>query len=156
MNKIAHWLFRSRQNFRKSSKGRWSGVSLGVRGVVFDAENQVFLIRHTYVPGWYLPGGAVKPGESAVMALARELEEEGNLLLSGAPQLHGLFYDARGHGHVACYIVRDFRQSAPHKGDLEIAESGFFPIDQLPASTSRATRARLDEVLQGTPIPQVW
>ena len=39
-------------------------LSLGVRLVVLDAEGRVFLVRHSYLPGSHLPGGAVDPGES--------------------------------------------------------------------------------------------
>ena len=57
-------------------------MTLGVRGLVHDrATNSVFLIRHTYVPGWQLPGGGVEIGETLVEALARELAEEGNIAL---------------------------------------------------------------------------
>ena len=35
------------------------GMTLGVRGVVLDSENRVFLVKHTYVSGWQLPGGVV-------------------------------------------------------------------------------------------------
>ena len=57
------------------------GMTLGVRAVVLDGENRVFLVRHTYVPGWSLPGGGVEVGETFVTSLARELEEEGLSLI---------------------------------------------------------------------------
>ena len=34
------------------------GMTLGVRGVVLDQENRVFLVKHSYVTGWHLPGAA--------------------------------------------------------------------------------------------------
>ena len=40
-------------------------MTFGVRAAVIDAENRIFLVKHTYVPGWYLPGGGVDPGETA-------------------------------------------------------------------------------------------
>ena len=83
---------------------------LGVRGILLDDGGQVFLVRHTFVAGWHLPGGRVKSGESAVMALARELEERGDILLSSAPHLHGLFFNERAREHVACYVIRNFRR----------------------------------------------
>ncbi|TIR95976.1 MAG: hypothetical protein E5X13_27385, partial [Mesorhizobium sp.] len=43
-------------------------MTLGVRGLIYDrASNSIFLIRHTYVPGWQLPGGGV---EADVVACA--------------------------------------------------------------------------------------
>jgi len=59
------------------------GMTLGVRGVVLDADNRVFLVEHSYVAGWHLPGGGVEVGESFREALGRELMEEGRIEIVG-------------------------------------------------------------------------
>ncbi len=81
-------------------------VTLGVRTLVLGSRG-VFLVRHSYVPGWYLPGGGVDRGESAEAAAVRELREEGGIRCLGRPVLHGFFRNGR-RDHVACYVVRDF------------------------------------------------
>jgi ADP-ribose pyrophosphatase YjhB (NUDIX family) len=133
-------------------------MTLGVRGLVIDAENRVLLVRHTYVPGFYLPGGGVERGETLVEALARELEEEGNVVLEGAPTLHGVYLNRRASArdHVALYVVRAFRQSGPRPPDREIAEAGFFALDALPQDTTQATRARIAEVFGGEAASPYW
>ena len=127
-------------------------VTLGVRVVVIDARG-VFLVRHTYVPGWYLPGGAVDRGEAAETAALRELREEGGIVCAEKPGLHGVFRNGR-RDHVVCYRVTRFAVE-PMTPDWEIAETGFFPLDALPEGTTRATRARLDE-LDGRPVALDW
>src|ERR1700756_3867643 len=70
------------------------GMTLGVRAVVLDRESRVFLVLHSYVAGWHLPGGGVEVGESIVDALRRELKEEGRIELIGEPELHGVFFNS--------------------------------------------------------------
>jgi len=90
------------------------GMTLGVRAVVINDEGRVFLVKHTYIAGWHLPGGGVEPGETMLEALARELKEEGNIELTEPPILHGLFLNLRisRRDHVALFVVRAFRQIA--------------------------------------------
>jgi len=55
------------------------GLTVGVRALVIDGTGRVFLVKHSYVAGWHLPGGGVEAGESLMTALTRELREEGNI-----------------------------------------------------------------------------
>jgi ADP-ribose pyrophosphatase YjhB (NUDIX family) len=133
-------------------------VSLGVRGIVLDTENRVLLVRHTYLDGWYFPGGGAESGETLYDALTRELTEEAHISIDAEPLLHGIFLQKRRwhSNHVACFIIRDFHQTSLRRPDWEIAEIGFFKIDRLPEDTSRATRARLDEVSNKRPPSPFW
>jgi 8-oxo-dGTP pyrophosphatase MutT (NUDIX family) len=134
------------------------GATLGARGMVIDAAGRVFLVKHSYVDGWHLPGGGVETGETMLTALARELAEEGNIEVTGVPVLHGVFFNARvsRRDHVALYIVRDFRQDTAPTPDREIIAHGFFAPNDLPSDTGRATRARIAEVLDGVPVSELW
>ena len=133
-------------------------MTLGVRGVVLDGENKVFLVRHSYVAGWHLPGGGVEVGETFLEALRRELVEEGRIELTAEPALHGLFFN--GHvsrrDHVAVYVVRQFRQDGLPAPNHEIVECGFYDPDALPADTTRGTRLRIAEVLHGAAPIATW
>jgi ADP-ribose pyrophosphatase YjhB (NUDIX family) len=134
-------------------------MTLGVRAMVLnEAERTVFLVRHTYVPGWYLPGGGVERGETMRQALAKELLEEGNIELTGEPQLAGVYFNNRAspRDHVALYVVKQFAQTAPRLPDREIAECGFFPLDALPEGTTASTRRRIAEVLEGRAAEEIW
>jgi 8-oxo-dGTP pyrophosphatase MutT (NUDIX family) len=133
-------------------------MTLGVRAAVFDAEDRVFLVRHTYVPGWHFPGGGVERGETAVDALTRELAEEGNIAPQEEPMLHGFYFNAAvsRRDHVALYVVRHFVQNGRREPNYEIAETGFFAREDLPEGTSRATRARLNEILDGATPTRLW
>jgi ADP-ribose pyrophosphatase YjhB (NUDIX family) len=133
-------------------------ATLGVRAMVIDGTGRIFLIKHTYVEGWHLPGGGVETGETLLEAVTRELAEEGNIRLGAAPQLHAIYFNNHSsrRDHVALFIVRDFRQDENPEPNHEIAEHGFFPIDALPQGTTRGTRARVAEVFAGTAVSELW
>jgi len=133
-------------------------MTLGVRALVLDAERRVLLVRHTYVPGYFLPGGGVDPGETLEEAMLRELDEETKIVAEPPYALHGVYLNraASSRDHVALYVVRAFRQAAPHVPDFEIAEAGFFAMDALPEATTRATRDRIAEVLEGAERSAYW
>jgi len=132
-------------------------VTLGVRALVLSGDDRVFLVRHGYVDGWHLPGGAVDVGESAVDAAVRELAEEGNITAEAAPELAGLYLNAGlGRDHVALYVVRRFRVAGPPRLGREIAAAGFFPAASPPPGTTPATLRRIDEVIGGRPPAALW
>jgi 8-oxo-dGTP pyrophosphatase MutT (NUDIX family) len=133
-------------------------ATLGVRAIVIDGQGRIFLVKHSYVEGWHFPGGGVETGETLLEALARELVEEGNILLSATPRLHGVFFNKRisRRDHVALYIVREFSQDTAPQPNHEIVEHGFFALSALPQDTSRAARARIAEVFEQAAISELW
>lgn len=134
------------------------GMTLGVRGLVVDGQGRIFLVKHSYVDGWHLPGGGVETGETLLQALTRELAEEGNIELTGPPQIHGVFFNRHvsPRDHVAVFVVRAFRQGAPPKPNYEIVASGFFAAGDLPSDTTTGTRARIAEVLARASASECW
>jgi 8-oxo-dGTP pyrophosphatase MutT (NUDIX family) len=133
-------------------------MTLGVRGVVLDRETRVFLVKHSYVSGWHLPGGGVEVGETFLDALVRELMEEGRIELTGEAALHGVFFNsyASRRDHVAVYVIRHFRQDRPPEPNREIVACGFFEASALPPDTTEGTRLRVAEVLENKPPIATW
>ena len=132
-------------------------MTLGVRVVAEDQSGRIMLVRHTYLSGWHLPGGGVDPGESTEAAAIRELREETGLVAAERPALFGLYRHiaAAGRDHVAVYRLRAFTTRTP-EADGEIAETGFFARDALPAGTSRPTLSRLAEIFDGAVLSETW
>lgn len=133
------------------------GMTLGVRGLVTDAEGRVLLVRHTYTAGWFLPGGGVEKDETAAHALGRELAEEGGVEVTAPMALVGVYsnHPLFRNDHVVLYRVTEWRP-CPHASEGEIAERGFFALDALPEGVSKGTRARLAEVFEGAAHSHYW
>lgn len=112
----------------------------GVAGIALTPAGRIVLVRHTYVPGWYPPGGGRKRGERAETAVMRELREEIGLETWSSVEPVEPFNPA---GDI--FVVRDAIYRP--RWSLEIAEVAEFDVDDLPSSTSprlRRALARLD------------
>lgn len=127
-------------------------ISVGVR-VMLIQNGQVLLVRQTYIPGWFMPGGGVKRGETLEEAARREAQEEigaqmGELRLLGSYTHFGEYKS----DHNALFLCTDFTLNG--KQDREIAEARFFPLETLPEEISDGHRKRLDEYRSGVEMPQ--
>lgn len=124
------------------------GMTMGVRAMVFDEDNRVLLVKHTYVNGWYFPGGAIDPGEHAFNAVERELVEEAGVGLTGPPTLISVFQNIHtaARDHVVFFECTSWKQlHEPKVPNREIAEIGFFSLEELPSDISPGTLRRLAE-----------
>ena len=131
-------------------------MTLGVRGLVRDKDGRVLLVRHSYAPGWHLPGGGVERGETLLEALTRELAEEGGVAPAEPPQLHGVFANLRFPGdHVAVYVIGRWR-AVPSDHGREIVAAEFHAPGTLPADTAEGTRRRIAEICDGAPVSDIW
>lgn len=146
---------------RKTLQRYWRysrGLTLGAQGAVFDADNRVLLIRHTYRPGWHFPGGGVEKRETVEEALRRELHEEAGIEITGPPDLFGLYANHVffPDDHIALFVVRAWRQEAVPKPNAEIAEQAMFPCDALPDNVNAPTRERILEITGARPRRAHW
>ena len=133
-------------------------MTLGVRAVVEDEQGKILLVRHSYVKGWYFPGGGVEAGQTLLQALARELHEEVNIGNMGPVELIGIYFNkhASVRDHVALYHCKDWSEMKEFSANREITEIGFFDLENLPDETTKGTRARLAEIYQGREKSEVW
>ncbi|MEP3197300.1 MAG: NUDIX domain-containing protein [Lentilitoribacter sp.] len=132
-------------------------MTMGVRVAAFNDKEHIFLVRHTYVSGWHLPGGGIERGEAALEAVHKELWEEGNLLVKGEAKLLAVFYNTHvtNRDHVLFYKC-NVEQTEIKQNDHEIAEAGFFDLASLPEGVTSATQRRIDEIAAGLGHPVKW
>lgn len=127
-------------------------LTLGVRALVVDADGAVLLVRHSYRPGWYFPGGGVRKWETLEQAAIREAREETGVEIEALDGLFGVYanFTPLRSDHVALYVARRWRpgpfESAPFES-AEIAEARFFPAAALPEDATGPTRRRIAEFL---------
>ena len=133
------------------------GKTLGVRGLVLDEHGRVLLVEHTYVEGWWLPGGGVDAGETSHAAVARELREEAGINPLETPKLLSVHSnDAFFPGdHVLLFRVDRWERCAM-TSHAEIRNVGFFSPDALPENTNRGTRRRIEEALSAAAVDFSW
>ncbi len=86
-------------------------IVTGVIGVVKDPVGRVLFIKQQRGPfagAWLCPGGKIEPGESAVEAVAREVQEEAGIVIEnprfvGVHEIRGTSGDGGYHFILMCF-----------------------------------------------------
>lgn len=144
---LQRWLAKAARLIWRVTRPR----TIGVRAVLLDADDRIALVRHTYIDGWYLPGGGVKKGEAVIDALHRELAEEVAIEGAVVERVLGVYHSRREgkDDHVVVYVARAGADMLRAADGLEVAGAGWFALDALPPGTTPATRRRIAEFRAG-------
>jgi 8-oxo-dGTP pyrophosphatase MutT (NUDIX family) len=147
-------------------RGMWEGerlrwrlfhpVMVGVR-VILAREGRVLLVRHSYRPGWFLPGGGVDKGETLEEAARREAHEEAGATLAEL-RLLGVYADfaEEKDDYIAVFGSERFEWAEPAPGG-EITAVRWFAPEALPADTDPGSARRIAEWVAGAgPMAGRW
>ncbi|MEP1145005.1 MAG: NUDIX domain-containing protein [Henriciella sp.] len=136
---------------------RWT--TMGARAVVENKQGQILLVRQSYTKGLYLPGGGVEHGETILLSLSRELEEEDGVRITGRAQLWGIYSNHRimRNDHVALYTV-GADAWVPHGDPIgwEITEIVWCDPLAPPEDATPGTKRRLQELYAERPQEEHW
>ena len=101
--------------------------TLGVRTLALDPSGAVLLVRHSYRPGWFLPGGGVHKWETLEQAAIRESREEGAIDIEKMEPLFGMYANFTPYrcDHVALFVTRRWRRIDSRSAEIaETANQG--------------------------------
>jgi 8-oxo-dGTP pyrophosphatase MutT (NUDIX family) len=120
--------------------------------VIPDADGRILLQAKTFEPGWFLPGGAIEPGEHPELALAREVAEETGLVV-------------RPRRIVLMIGGREYRYRYPNGDQVEIVgpvyecevvgETGE-PLDEETRELKYFSRAELPRLTMPYPVAALF
>ena len=120
-------------------------VTFGVRAIVTGPDGRILLVKHTYDKYWYLPGGAMKRGEPAEAALARELREELGIASAAIERKLGTYFSQREGKRDTIEVFVAKAAAMGKRQRLEIAAADWFDPHALPEGVSPATQRRIGE-----------
>lgn len=131
-------------------------VAFGAHAIAEDEEGRVLLVRHSYVRGWHFPGGGVRGGEPADVAVIRELKEEVGLAAFTSCEFYSLYTRKVGPATNVIALYRIKGVEIAFEPNLEIRKVMWADPADPPEDTSPGTRRRLAELTGKTAISPYW
>ena len=130
-------------------------TTVGVRAIVLK-DGKFLLVKHTYLPHWYLVGGGVDPGEGPNNAIQRELLEEVGISCEVSPKLFSIYHSQKEgrDDYIILYTIKNF--SMKPVSSPEIDEIQWVDPQELPSDISPSTKKRIEEYLGDRVMGETW
>jgi ADP-ribose pyrophosphatase YjhB (NUDIX family) len=123
-------------------------ATIGAFAILLDDDGRVLCVRQNYPPReWTLPGGRVKPNESPLAALHREIMEETGCRIAIERHI-GTYARIDADDLVLLFAARILERAA-WAPNGEIADLGFFAPAALPQPMNGRHRQRIEDAVDG-------
>lgn len=108
--------------------------TVGAVALLRRSDGRVLLVDQRHSPGWALPGGLLRRGESPASAVVREVAEEVGLHLDvdGLPQPIATTNPRARRVDLIYVIETGDDDDANSTDEAEVKRIGWFPLDALP------------------------
>lgn len=128
----------------------------GVRAIVLNNKNQILLVKHTYLSGWFLPGGKAKKNEDSRDALKRELKEELGVDIFEEVKFLGIYSNnfEFKKDEISVFVIKI--SDLPENIHFEIKDKKFFNYEEVPDGTSPGTNRRIKEWFHNETVSENW
>lgn len=125
-----------------------SSKLIGAASAIFDSEQRILLVRHSYGKNnWDLPGGKSEQNESAQGTAIREAIEEIGVQIT-ISELTGIYYDPVYDMHHFVFLSQIDPYQTPKPSSSEILECGYYSINELPKPMSDFTYNRIQDAIR--------
>jgi len=118
--------------------------TIGVFGILLDAQQRVLLCHRRDFDLWNLPGGGLEPGEAPWEGVTREVREETGLDVV-VERLAGLYSKPENDEVVFSFVCRAVGGALCLTDEAD--QVAYFAVDDIPANTSRKQVERINDVL---------
>jgi 8-oxo-dGTP pyrophosphatase MutT (NUDIX family) len=120
--------------------------------VIPDAAGRILLQAKTHEPGWFLPGGAIEPGEHPEEALVREVAEETGLIV--CPRKLVLMIGGKDYRY--CYPNGDWVEILGPLYECEVIGETGEPLDEETSHLQYFARENLPQLAMPYPVEALF
>ncbi len=123
-------------------------TTIGVFANIFDEQRRILCVKRAYGPkNWTTPGGKMEAGESPLQALVREVEEETGYVVRPG-RMNGV-YSKPENDDLVISIEAEIVGRNAWQPNGEIAECGFYAVEELPQPMNPSTATRMLDAFAG-------